>query len=67
MEQLIATLLIGFLIILSLVVFLHFSTIIREVGSWISWCHNIKQLRSLPSPPERHWIWGHVAEVTVLS
>lgn len=63
MEQIpITSLLIGFVIIISLVVFLHFPTIIREIGLWISWYHDIKQVRSLPSPPG-HWIWGHTAEV----
>ena len=66
MEQIATTIYFSLLIgITLLVIFLCLSAtaIIREIGVWISWCYDIKQLRSLPSPPLKHWIWGHAAEV----
>ena len=56
------SLLIGLLVVVLLVILIYLSTITHEVGSWITWCYNIKHIRSLPSPPG-HWIWGHIAEV----
>ena len=58
------SLLIGVLVVALLVILIYLSTITREVGSWITWCYNIKHIRSLPSPPG-HWIWGHIAEVKI--
>ena len=56
--------LIGFGVILLLFVFAYLSSITREVSSWITWCYNIRHLRSLPSPSGGHWILGHGTEVS---
>ena len=55
--------LMGILVVLSFIILIYLPTVTREVGLWITWLYNIKHLRSLPSPPARHWIWGHAAEV----
>ena len=59
------SLLIGFVVLLLVVVFTSLFTITRGVGLWITWCYNVSYLRSLPSPPAGHWLWGHALEVTI--
>ena len=59
------SLLMGILVVLSLVILMYLPTVTNEVGLWITWLYNIKHLRSLPSPPTTHWMWGHATEVPV--
>ncbi|XP_065910275.1 ultra-long-chain fatty acid omega-hydroxylase-like [Dysidea avara] len=48
--------------VLLLLVLTRLSFIIRKVRAWITWCADVKHLRSLPSPPKR-WILGHMLEL----
>ncbi|XP_065910268.1 ultra-long-chain fatty acid omega-hydroxylase-like [Dysidea avara] len=52
----------GALVTLLLLVLTRLSFIIRKVHVGVTWCADIKYLRSLPSPPKR-WIFGHALEL----
>jgi len=54
---------VGAIIIVLLLLVTQLSTIFLKVRSWVTWCAEIKYLRSLPSPP-KHWLWGHALEVS---
>ena len=54
-----------FCLIIILILFLlsQVTATIRVVGSWITWCKDIKHLYSLPSPPGR-WLSGNAVDVS---
>ena len=52
--------------LLLLLVLTRLSFIIREACAWITWCVDVKYIRSLPSPPKaKRWIVGHMLEVCI--
>ena len=53
----------GLIVLLIAVLVSHVTTIFRVVGSWITWCKDIRYLYSLPSPPGR-WLSGNALEVS---
>lgn len=57
------SLLVGLCATLLVLVILNIFTIIGVVKSWFKWYIHIKQIRSLPSPPGGHWLWGHIERV----
>lgn len=58
------SLLIGVIVIILVFMLVYLPAITREIGSWITWCRDIKHVYSLPSPPGRHLMWGHIADVS---
>jgi len=53
----------GLIALLIAVLVSHVTAIFRVVGSWITWCKDIRYLYSLPSPPGR-WLSGNALEVS---
>ncbi|XP_065885820.1 cytochrome P450 4F6-like isoform X2 [Dysidea avara] len=52
----------GFVVILILFLLSHITAILQVVGSWITWCKDIRYLYSLPSPPGR-WLSGNALDL----
>ncbi|XP_065910267.1 cytochrome P450 4F12-like isoform X2 [Dysidea avara] len=55
-------LLTGVTVTLLVLLLSYFTAFVRAIGSWTTWCNDVRHLRSMPSPPRR-WLWGNILEL----
>ena len=58
-------LLTGVTVTLLVLLLSYFTAFVRAIGSWTTWCNDVRHLRSMPSPPRR-WLWGNILEVSTV-